>query len=586
MPRADATPALLLVDLGAGTVRRHPVEASPYSLYYGGRGLAAALMASAPATSWDDPGARIAIVPGRLAGLGLPGAGQATVAFVSPVTGGLVTASLGGRLAGVLARCALAGVVVTGRAPAPVGLAIRRDGAALVAAGSLWGQDLDAVFAALGAFDAVAAVGPAAVAGSPLALLAADRWFAPGRGGLGLALAAKGLAYVAASGQGTVPVADPAGLVRAREAMERLVAAAPALSGSCGFGRHGTAALADLTAGRRMLPTNHFRATAFPPGEAVNAPRLGRRFAASGRGCPDCPVACRRVTPEGRLLPDVDALCHATALVGLADAPLAVAAQEVCRRAGLDPVSALVTLACRAELTGEALSPSRVLHGLRAMAAMAGGEGRELGRGCVALAAAFGQPETAMCVKGVELPAFDPRGAYGLALALAVSPSGPDPWSAGCLAHELLRKPVATDRFTFEGKARAVHLGENGVAGAACLGGCPYFSIAISLEEWALALGAVTGRAVSAGELARLGERTVLTERLVNARRGLGVAEDDLPRRFFTEPGSDGEGIAVPPLDRTAFETARGRYYRLRGLDAVGRPLADRLAALEVPWTR
>jgi len=183
----------------------------------------------------------------------------------------------------------------------------------------------------------------------------------------------------------------------------------------------------------------------------------------------------------------------------------------------------------------------------------------------------------------VALPAFDPRGAYGLALSLAVGPSGPDPWGGLCLAHELLRKPVATDRFSFAGKARAVFLGENAVAAAAALGGCPYFTLAVGLEEWGLAVSAATGEACAAGDLARLGERTVFRERLMNHRAGLGAADDRLPDRFFDEPGSGGEGIAVPPLSRPDFLAARAGYYRLRGLCADGRPDPARAAALELP---
>ena len=103
-----------------------------------------------------------------------------------------------------------------------------------------------------------------------------------------------------------------------------------------------------------------------------------------------------------------------------------------------------------------------------------------------------------MAVKGTALPAFDPRGAYGLALSLAVGAAGPDAWGGLCLGHELLRKPVATDRFSFAGKARAVFLGENAAAVAASLGGCPLYGLAVGLEEWALALSAVRGEGVSA----------------------------------------------------------------------------------------
>lgn len=572
-------PSILFVDLCAATIRRRALPLS-HDVDLGGRGLAGSFLPAGPGPAWDAPESAVCFFPGRLAGVDLPGAGHLSVAFLSPRTGGVAHAAIGGCLAGALARADLAGVVVTGRSAGPVGLVIRDREAELVDAGALWGRPTGEIFAALDGHDGVACIGPAAVAGSPLATLAVDRRHTSGRAGLGLALAVKNLLFLTASGHGQIAVADPNGLHTARVAMERLIAASPALSGACGFGRHGTAALLDLTSGRRMLPTDNFRRTFFEETPSVNAPSLEAVFGATGEACPGCPVDCLRRTADGRLLPDIDALSHFTALLGLADPELAVAASALCRSAGLDAAGVAATLACRVEITGEVLSSPRVLEFLAAMAA-GEGEGRVLSRGATAYAAAKGRPETAMGVKGLELPAFDPRGAYGLALSLAVLPGGPDPWGAGCLAHEILRKPVATDRFTFEGKARAVFLGENIAAAVGCLGGCPWLTLAVGLEEWALALSAVTGEAVSAGELARLGERTAFRERAINAGRGLAASDDDLPARFFSEPGTGGDGIAVPPLDRQAFLAARTKYYALRGLDADGRPRPEKAASLE-----
>uniref|UniRef100_I2PZA5 Aldehyde:ferredoxin oxidoreductase n=1 Tax=Desulfovibrio sp. U5L TaxID=596152 RepID=I2PZA5_9BACT len=580
-------PAILHVALGpgpgAGLVRRLPAPDALLARACGGRGLAGALLeASLPPSplsplSWDDPRAAVCFAPGRLAGCSLPGAGHLAIAFLSPRTGGAAVASLGGGLGDALARAGLAAIVVTGRADHPVGLVVRDDTAALADARELAGRPTPALFDALAAWDAAAGIGPAAWAGSPLATLVADRWHDAGGAGLGLALAAKNFAFLAATGTASPAVADPQALGLAKAAMERLIAASPALAGACGFSRCGTAALVDLLAGRRMLPTDNFRRTFFPQSPAVNAPRLEAAHPARAQACPGCPVGCRRVTADGRLLPDVDGLAHFTALLGLADPELAVAARNRCLDLGLDAPGAAATLACRAEITGHPLSPDRVLELLAAMGAMAG-EGRELGRGAAGYAASRGRAGAAMQVKGVELPAFDPRGASGLALSLAVAPSGPDPWQGGCVAHELLRKPVATDRFTFEGKARAVVLGENAVAAAASLGGCALLSLAVGLEEWALALAAVTGQLVTAGDLAVLGARTVRAERGRNARRGLGAADDDLPARFFTEPGTGGDGFDVPPLSRTDFLAARAKYYRLRGCDADGRPVGPEAA--------
>ena len=562
------TAHILFCDLSAGVCRREPLDPGLARQALGGRALAAALLAARPRAAWGAPDAAVVLAPGALAGFDLPGVSFAALAGTNPHTGGVLAAAVPGGLGRALARLRLAALVVSGRAAAPTALFLDADGPRLLPLGAAAGQGNSAVLDALPPHDGALVAGPAAVAGSPLAGLWADGLHPVGPGGAALLLAAKNCFAVAVRAQGEGPVpADPAALAGARAAMERLVAAAPALAGPCGFGRYGTAALLDLTAGRRMLPTRNFRETAFEAAGQLSAPGLFARLSPRAAGCPGCSVPCRHITNDGTVLPDGDAWSHLTALLGLADPGLAVAAHAACRQAGLFAPGAAALLAGRAEAAGCELTPDALLPALADLVA----EGPNLA-------------PPAMAVKGAALPAFDPRGAYGLALSLAVGTSGPDAWGGLCLAHELLRKPVATDRFSFAGKARAVYLGENAAAVAASLGGCPLLGLAVGLEEWALALSAVRGEGVSAADLAGLGARTVLVERQLNARAGLHAAADDLPQRFFVEPGSSGEGIVVAPLPREEFLAARAAYYRLRGLDADGRPTALAGAALESPW--
>ena len=608
---------ILFLNLTTGQSRREPLSPAQRHADGGGRSLAGACFLAAqpdgPVGRFDAPAAPVCLFPGGLAGYGLPAASFATLLGRSPHTGGILTAAVPGGLGRGLARAGLAGLVLTGRAAQPNILFLDDQGARLIPAGALAGQGTRAIFAALAPWLGAVAVGPAGWSGSLLAMAVADGVHPVGRGGSGLLLAAKNLLAVvvpdeaasrlpersqgsAARGRsplavlgspdrpdrpdrpdpanpplsaGLAGVADPAGLAAARAAMLRLIDAAPALAGPCGFGRFGPAALLDLTAGRRMLPTRHFRQTFFAQAAQVSAPRLEVLFTPRAVGCPGCPVPCRRVSATGAVLPDSDALSHLTALLGLADPHLAVAANTACLDLGLDPPGAAAALAYWAESAGREPRPEAILDDLSTLA-------RE-GAGALL---------SPLAVKGVALPGFDPRGAYGLALSLAVGTSGPDPWGGLCLAHELLRKPVATDRFTFAGKARAVFLGENVVAAAGAFGGCPYCTLAVGLEEWALAVAAVTGEPTAAGDLARLGERTVVRERLFNAQAGMGAAADDLPGLFFSQAGSSGDGIDVAPLSRPDFLAARAGYYRLRGLTDNGAPTDERARALELPCLR
>ena len=84
-----------------------------------------------------------------------------------------------------------------------------------------------------------------------------------------------------------------------------------------------------------------------------------------------------------------------------------------------------------------------------------------------------------MSVKSLELPAYDPRGAYGMALAYCTSNRGGCHLRAYPISHEILRKPVPTDRFSFSGKARIISIAEDAIR-----------AVPRELREASMALGA------------------------------------------------------------------------------------------------
>ncbi len=176
-----------------------------------------------------------------------------------------------------------------------------------------------------------------------------------------------------------------------------------------------------------------------------------------------------------------------------------------------------------------------------------------------------------MSVKALELPAYDPRGAYGMALAYCTSNRGGCHLRAYPIAHEILRKPVPTDRFSFAGKARIIKIAEDVNAVVDSLVACKFSFFGASLEEYGAMLSAVTGRDFSPQDLKDIGERIYLSERFYNLENGFGMSDDFLPERFYCEAGSSGEGIEVPAIDRARFTEELIKYYRIRGLSDEGR---------------
>lgn len=576
--------AVLRIDLTRSSHEIIHPPARDYELFIGGRGLAGRFLFPHAGKAWDAPDMPLLLFAGPLVGTAAPCACRTSVMSRSPLTGALAEADAGGRLGTEIKRSGLDGIIITGRAPYPVTVRIADHRVSIEPAGYLQNATTTRIFDTVNAPGAMLAIGPAAWQGVRFASLCVDRFHAAGRTGLGLCAAAKNLACLTVHGSGRVAVADPSGLAVAREEILRLCAASPVLMGPNGFHAFGTAALYDLIHTRRMMPTDNFRSTRFAGAPRMNAAALANYYALSPAGCDSCPVRCLHIDKSsGRVMPDYDAMAHFSAGIGNNDLELMTRANALCYELGMDPVSAASALACHAEIEERALKPDEVLRLLEDMA-HARCAGAALGQGSRVYAADRGRPELSMSVKGLELPAYDPRGAYGIALSYAVSTRGGCHLRGGCLSHEILRKPVATDRFSLSGKARIVKIGEDATATMDALSVCKSVFLAASLEEYGKAFVAVTGASPEANELLRCGARIDYQERLMNACWGFDARHDALPPRFFNEPGTGGDGLDIPPLERDAFNAALQRYYRVRGLTPQGRPTPESAHALELEW--
>ncbi|OPY04360.1 MAG: putative oxidoreductase YdhV [Syntrophus sp. PtaB.Bin001] len=520
---------------------------------------------------------------GPLVNTASPTSGRINVMSRSPLTGAVGDGSVGGSLGTALNKAGWDGLVLTGRAKAACGIEIADDRVTLVDASAMAGMGISGAYARLKEKGAVALAGPAAEAGVRFASIIVDGHYAVGRNGLGLMFAVKNLKYLTVRGTGKTKVADPEALNRAKEDVQRLMAASPALLGELGIGQYGTAALYDLIDARRMMPTENFHRTHFAAARQMNAHAFHRRYTPRRTGCRGCSILCKKTAADGRSLPEFETLSHFSALLENADMETVMEANRLCAELGMDTISAASTLACYGDIRGHSLEPLEILSLLQDIGT-GRGIGQALGQGAAAYARACGRPEAAMTVKGMELPGYDPRGAYGMALAYATSTRGGCHLRAYPISSEILRKPVATDRFSFSGKARMVKQAEDLFAVVDSLTACKFVFFAASLEEYARIYTAVTGIESSADDLLTAGERIDYSERITNYCNGFRGVDDDLPERFFKEPGTGNGHLEIPPLDRAEFLQALATYRRIRGLDEEGRPTRERAAELGISW--
>jgi aldehyde:ferredoxin oxidoreductase len=563
------TGRILRVDLTNGTSRYEEIPRQWLEEYLGGRGLGVRLMRDYFRLDPFDPAMPLIFAVGPLCGTSAPTAARLSVVSRSPLTGTIYDCSAGGRFAWRLKAAGLDALFITGKSPAPVTLAIGPERADILPAGHLWGSDISATVAALKESGSVAAIGPAGENGVLFANIMMGEGNSVGRGGLGSVMGAKGLKAVTVDGDRKTGIADPGLFDKARQDVMRLFKASPVVFGPLGIAEFGTPVLVDLMAQRRMAPTENFSKTYFEQSGNYSGPAIRAACGAKKDGCYGCPIQCKKSDRDNRHLPEYETVSHFGALNKVDNLQAIVTANQRCNELGLDTITAAATLSAWGEIRGRYPTAAEIPHLLEDMA-LRRGDGQLLALGSRRLAQQLGRPELSMSVKSLELPAYDPRGAYGMALAYCTSPRGGCHLRAYPISHEILRKPVPTDRFSFSGKARIITIAEDTNAAVDSLVACKFSFFGAGLEEYAELLTAATGIVYSPQRLKEIGRRILLTERFYNCANGFSRKDDILPERFFCEAGSSGDGIDIHPIDRRRFEEELDKYYRIRGLNADG----------------
>jgi aldehyde:ferredoxin oxidoreductase len=220
--------------------------------------------------------------------------------------------------------------------------------------------------------------------------------------------------------------------------------------------------------------------------------------------------------------------------------------------------------------------PIACLLNLTEMVGERAGIGERLGRGAKLFSPSEGYPEKSIQVKGLELPAYDPRGVKGLGFSYATSNRGGCHTRAYLVAPEILRKPKAIGPYTLAGKAGHTKIFQDRFAAVDSLVVCKFAFFGAGEEEYANILSAVTGENYTSEDLMLVGERIWNVERLYNVREGFGKEDDILLDRFFKEK------VNGRVIDKEEFFKTLAEYYHMRGWDEKGVPTEGTLKKLGV----
>ena len=587
---ADAP--ILHVNLSDKSIRREPLPPEIFKQYLGGRGLGVKLLYDnlAPGTDAMSPENLLVFAVGPSTATRVPTAGRFVVITKSPTTGTIFDSHAGGYFGAQLRRAGFAAVVFHGKSDSPVYLWINTEDVEIRDASKIWGKDVyastDELLEETDPKAQVACIGPA---GENLGLMAAimtDKHRAAGRGGVGAVMGSKNLKAIVAKGTGEVGVYDQERLNTAVERARRLIKKNAVTNKSLPV--YGTAVLVSVTNELGMLPTNNFQEGTFNDAEGVSGEKLLERFSAGTYNCHGCPIGCGRVSQiEGRKVggPEYESLWALGPQCGINDLEWITLANDRCNHLGLDTISVGSTIGAAMELVekGKLDAPLKfgdttgVLDIIEDMAHMRG-LGAEMSEGSKRLAERYGAPELAMQVKGLEIPAYDPRGAQGHALGYATSNRGGCHLRSYLIGPEVLGSPVLVDRDRPDGKADLVKLYQDLSAAMDCMVVCRFTNFAWTVDDYAEMVSAGTGIEFNGHELLRSGARIYNLERLFNIREGFTAEDDNLPPRFFKPLPEGGSRNRVVHLEEMLKE-----YYKLRGWDKEGRPTKGTLKKLDIP---
>jgi aldehyde:ferredoxin oxidoreductase len=203
-----------------------------------------------------------------------------------------------------------------------------------------------------------------------------------------------------------------------------------------------------------------------------------------------------------------------------------------------------------------------------------------------------GSEHFAMQVKGLELPAYDPRAAKLTGLGYVTANRGGDHMNGYIVGPTFIDMPfliveesnIRDPSVADPQDARVLIDMENALSVLDALGGCKFMGVLLSADEIVDLVQAATGWDFDVDEFRKCGDRLQTMARAYCAREGLRREQDILPERLMLDPLPDGPAQGML-LDRLSLEKMKDAYYEMRGWDvATGVPTPAKLSELGLDY--
>lgn len=605
---------ILRVNLTTGEIKPEELRWDWVEKFIGGAGLATRYLYDELPRDADPLGAEnpLIFMTGPLTGTASASASRYSVVAKSPQTGIWGQANSGGTFGPELKRSGFDGIIFTGISSCPVYLQIINGTAELRDAQPLWGTTVpeteELIQEAAPRKVTIASIGPGGENLVRFAAIMNNGHRAAGRCGLGAVMGSKKLKAIACAGDQPIRLADESAF---REIARHQVELVNESILKVGFDAFGTNMLSDMVNVRGGYPTMNWQQGEFEQIEEVNAQALTDKVFVDGVNCFACPIICGRGTEiktgqwrgnkgEG---PEYETTNTLGAMCGVADMEAITMANYRCNEYGLDTISTGSTIAFAMECyqrgalsleqtEGVALNfgDADLMVGLVEMIALRSGVGDLLAEGTRVMAERLGNgaDHYAMHVKGLELPAYDPRAAKITGLGYVTANRGGDHMTGYIQGPTFLDAPFlivdeSSIRDPFAAnpdEAQVLVDMEDALTVFDAIGGCKFMGILLTAEDIVGLISSATGWDFSVADFRQSGERIYNLARALSAREGASRAADILPARLTQDPlpGGPAEGMLI---ESETLEELKDAYYGMRGWDPVlGIPTEDKLRQL------
>jgi aldehyde:ferredoxin oxidoreductase len=536
---------------------------------------------------------------GPLTGTPVPFGCRYEVITKSPLTGTITAANAGGNFGPYLKLAGFDSIIIEGRSKKPVYLSISPDRSELELkdASDLWGLETDALTDELASrLDercvSVACIGPAGENLVRFASIINDKHRTAGRGGVGAVMGYKRLKAIAVSYTNSDKQCEKKFVLYDRKKLKKIVKKInekikTTTVTKVNLPEYGIVKILDSANNYKLLGTRNFTQNFFEDAKSINAETLKDTLLIKKNSCFGCPIACKRVTrvdSETGEGPEFETIWAFGAQCGVKDLKAITKVNYRCNKLGLDTISTGNTIGCGMELSEKGYITEKIKFGdttiifdLVEKIAAKKGIGKELSEGSARFSEAIGKPELSMAVKGLELPAYDPRVAQAQGLGYATSTRGACHVRAFVVKSDMVAGPQKTDKETINEKTKLVIKSQNKMAVIDSLGMCLFSSFVCDISDYRGLLEAAVGIKIGSDkELLRIGERIWNMERLFNQAAGFCKEDDRLPARFINEPVKDDLGYDhVWPEKELIAE-----YYNERGWTDDGVPKEGKLREL------